>query len=616
MCGVAGYLDLSGRTAADPGLVGAMIGRLVHRGPDSAGQHVEGPLGLGIRRLSIVDLRTGDQPLYNEDRSLVLVCNGEIFNHEELRAELETRGHRFASRSDVEVILHLYEECGSGLMARLNGQFSFALHDRTKQHLLLARDGFGITPLYYAVQGSHLIFGSEIKAILEHPLAGRDVDLAGLDQVVCFPGLVSPRTMFRGISSLPPGHYLLVADGKIAVERYWDLDYPLETSATADAEEFEEELTRLFRLSVQRRMRADVPVGVYVSGGLDSSMIAGMMRQLAPDIEIVSLAVAFDDRTLTEEKQQRLIADAIKANHHELRFGVRDTAEHFASMIYHAECPVKETYNTCSLALSALTRACGLKVVLGGEGADELFAGYPGYRFDEFVARSPKPVSIEEAELRRVLWGDERFGYEKTYSSFARERQPLYSPRAWDRLRGENALTQAPVDVERLRGRHRLHQRSYVDCRLRLADHLLGDHGDHMLMAHSVEGRYPFLDRDLVDFARRLPPDAKLKGLEEKYILKRIAAPFVPRRIVTREKFGFHAAGSPGLLAQGLDWVEDLLCPDGIRRQGYFSVDAVERLKCRYSQPGFRLDPRTDDDLLLIVLSFSLFLNLFNLPPA
>lgn len=619
MCGLVGYMDLASREAADPILLEEMAECLRHRGPDSAGSFVDGATGFGFRRLSIIDLSTGDQPIYNENGDVVVVCNGVIYNYKEIQKDLEAKGHCFATNCDVEAVVHLYEEFGYDLFPRMNGQFAFALYERKEKRLVLARDPFGIAPLYYTLKNDVLIFGSEIKALLKHPLVYAEVDLIGLDQIVCFPGLISPLTMFKGISALPPGHFLVVENGAMEIRRYWDLEYPVGDGgggelADRQIADYVEEFSAIFEGSVRRRLQADVPVGVYVSGGLDSSMVAGVMRRLRPDGELVSFAVAFEDARVTEEKYQRLMAQSADTRHHEVRFTTADVSRYFHDMIYHAECPVKETYNTCSMALSALTHAHGIKVVLGGEGADELFAGYPGYRFDAFAARSPKPPSHEEARYRLALWGDGHVGYEKTYSQFARSRQALYSDAAWNELAPRNALSQPLVDGSSLRARHVLHQRSYLDYRLRLADHLLTDHGDRMLMAHSVEGRYPFLDAEVVDFARCAPPEVKLRRLEDKYVLRQAARRFVPTSIVDREKFGFHAPGSPWLLAQNLDWVEDALSADRIRRQGYFSVDAVEALKSRMRAPGVVLDPRTDDDLLLIVLSFNVLIDRFDLP--
>jgi len=614
MCGFVGCLDLYERRPTDEQALRAMTAMLAHRGPDSEGILIDAGFGVGFRRLAVVDLEGGDQPLFNEDRSIVLVCNGEVFNDSELAAQQLGDRHQLRTRSDCEVIVHLYEELGDRLLDHLNGQFAFALYDRRERRLLLARDPVGIAPLYYAVVDGFFIFASEIKAILRHPRVRAEVDPVGLDQVVCFPGPVSPRTMFAGIRSLPPGCALVCSAGEPNVTRYWDLDYPVgETMPVRTVGDIVEELTARFETAVRRRLRADVPVGVYLSGGLDSALVAAFMRRIQPGADIRSFSIAFDDPEASEQRYQRLMAQTIALDHHEIRFSDDDIHRRFQRMIYHAECPVKETYNTCVMALSEATRAAGIKVILGGEGADELFAGYPGYRFDAFAALADAPASLSDAEqrCRQRLWGNCDVGYERRYAAFAERRRALYSDALRDRLADGDALSERLIDPDRLKGRHPVHQRSYLDLKLRLADHLLSEHGDHMLMANAVEGRYPFLDRDVIEFARRIPPGLKLRNFEEKYVLKRMAKTLVPRAIVEREKFGFHAAASPSLLQSSAAWVEDLLCAERIRRDGYFRVDTIEALKARCREPGLRLDPRHDDDLLLVVMSFNVLLDTF-----
>ncbi|MBF0527358.1 MAG: asparagine synthase (glutamine-hydrolyzing), partial [Deltaproteobacteria bacterium] len=298
MCGITGIYDFTNQSRVDQQVIEAMTAALVHRGPDDCGYHVDQNLGFGFRRLSIIDLATGNQPMFNEDRSLVSVCNGEIYNYGELAADLKSRGHRFYTTCDVEVLVHLYEEYGLDFIKKLNGQFAFAIFDRKRQTLLLVRDQAGIAPLFYTVRDGSLIFASEIKAILKHPQVSRQVDLTGLDQVFSFPGLVSPRTMFKGISSLKPGHYVLVAGGQVKVAEYWDLTYPEESETeyrTSEAE-YVEQLDELLRQSVKYRLIADVPVGFYLSGGLDSSLIAALIHNLYPGETRHSFSIGFNER--------------------------------------------------------------------------------------------------------------------------------------------------------------------------------------------------------------------------------------------------------------------------------------------------------------------------------
>jgi asparagine synthase (glutamine-hydrolysing) len=620
MCGLTGFVNLDHHDGVDQAVLARMTDRLVHRGPDSCGYFVEDNVGLGFRRLSIIDLQTGDQPIYSEDRSLVLLCNGEIFNYAELRDRLRDR-HVFRTNSDVEVILHLYEERGVELLQELNGQFAFVLYDRRKRRLFLARDHFGVAPLFYTLADGVFVFGSEIKAILEHPMVCRDVDLTGLDQVLSFPGLVSPRTMFKGIESLKSGHYITLEDSRVTVRQYWDLDYPRMSDGIEERPEgyYASRVDELLAQSVRYRLQADVPVGFYLSGGLDSSLIAALIRRVSPGVTRHSFSIAFNDenRDLSEKRFQQMMVESNQSIHHELMFDWSEIQQRLPGMIYHCECPVRETYNTCSMALSRATKKSGITVVLTGEGSDETFGGYIGYRFDQAGRRAEKKYDLDsvlEDDLRERLWGDRDLFYEQHQYALREVKQTLYSAGVNEHFEQFDCTNFELVDKERLQGRHPLHQRSYLDFKLRLADHLLSDHGDRMALAHAVEARYPFLDINLVQFAREIPPGMKVNGLTEKYIIKKVAEGLVPRDIIDREKFGFRAPGSPYLLQQNIEWVNDMLSPDRIKRQGYFNPDTVERLKTQYSRPGRKINPHLESDWLLIVLTFGVLLDTFDLP--
>jgi asparagine synthase (glutamine-hydrolysing) len=620
MCGIAGYLDLDGQRPATGAVLDAMCAALAHRGPDDDGQFLDGPLGLGFRRLSIVDLRSGQQPMSNEDGSIVLVCNGEIYNAPELRDELRRRGHVFRSQCDVEVLLHLYEEDGADFVHRLNGQFAAAIYDRRRRRLVLARDPFGICPLYYTVAGRSLVFASEIKAILRHPAVERRVDPAGLDQVLTFPGLISPTTMFDGIHSLPNGHRAIVADGTVRVEEYWDLIYPPADAPAPQQSEAEwvEQLDALLDASVRRRLQADVPVGLYLSGGLDSSLIAALVARASPGTQRRAFSITFPRREMDESGHQAMVARHVGVDYHGIHFDWPEIVQRFPAMIRHAECPLKESYNTCSLALSEAARAAGVPVVLSGEGADELFAGYIGYRFDRFghpsVATEDFLEAEMEAELRERLWGSPQLVYETNHLAFRDIKASLYAPALSAQYGAFDCLERPLVRRDRLTGRHPVHQRSYLDFKLRLVDHLVSDHGDRMAMAHSVEARFPFLDLDLIKFAVTVPPELKLNGWQEKYLVKRVADGKLPDAIVKREKFGFHGPGSPYLLRHAREWAEDLLSFARISRQGYFNPHAVEALKKRYLEDGFQLNLPFETDVLFTVLSFGVFLDEFAMP--
>lgn len=622
MCGICGVFQIKGGKPISRTVVESMTRVIAHRGPDDSGVALFERAALGFRRLSIIDLDTGHQPLANEDETLWLVCNGEIYNHRALREELIAKGHRFRTRTDVEVLLHLYEEMGEAMMDRLNGQFAFAILDRKRDRLFLARDPFGVAPLFYTViegegGGGVFLFGSEIKAILAHPGVERRVDMTGLEQVLALPGLVSPRTMFAGIDSVPPGHALLVDEDGVRSRPYWDLVYPTEAEPAdpRGEEEFREELTHSLTESVRRRLQADVPVGAYLSGGLDSSLVVTLMRQCGATA-LETFSITFAEALLDEREHQRVMAKRIGARHHEIELDGPGIESRMRAVIRHCECPIRESYNTASLALSAAARAAGVPVVLSGEGADELFAGYIGYRYDAFRrARGPSAaLPPREAALRRRLWGDESVFYETPLAAHEDARRALYAPEVAAAF-PEFEFTQfGVVDPARLAGRHPVHQRAYLDLKLRLGDHLVGDHGDRMLLGNSVEGRFPFLDVEVAALAARMPPDLKLNGFTEKYILKQVARPLLPSSIVEREKYAFCAPGSPQLLRARVDWVEDLLSPATIRRHGYFDSAMVERLKARYRAPDFTLAGSNEEDVLMIVLTFGLFVEEFQMP--
>ncbi len=622
MCGLAGYLDLTGRNRVKREVVERMTAALAHRGPDSDGYLVEREIGIGFRRLAILDLVTGDQPITDESSDVVAFCNGEIFNHEALRAELVATGHRFSTRTDIEVLAHLYEELGADLLDKLSGQFSLALYDRVRHRLMLARDPVGVTPLFYTIVAGQLVFGSEIKAILSHPGVPREVDLCGLDQVLSMPGLVSPRTMFAGVRSLPAGHYLIAEGGQIRVEKYWDLDYPLDSesgsgSGQLSAEEHLHLLERALVDAVSARINADVPYGCYLSGGLDSALITAIASSLVAGRSLPSFsAVLAGD--LSEQPYQRLLARSLGTAHTEVPVSPESLVDGLRRAVYYSECPVKESYNVASMELSAAAHHAGLKFMLSGEGADELFGGYVGYKFDQrrVASASAKPGRLltEQEQRSARLWGNPALLYGRREDELAAAKRAIYSPAAAERLAGHDYGDDLGLDRSLLKGRNILHQRSYLDFKLRLPDHLLGDHGDRMAMAHSVEVRYPFLDRQVIECARRMPPELKLKGYEEKYAVKRVAESRVPDRIIRREKFAFQANASPDLLRLDVAWLNDLLSAERIRREGYFAAAEVDRLRRSHLDTGADLQLMAQDDLLMVVITFGILLETFGLP--
>ncbi|NML37859.1 asparagine synthase (glutamine-hydrolyzing) [Chitinophaga sp. G-6-1-13] len=619
MCGITGIYGVHGPVRITEAVLEKMTGMLHHRGPDDVSYYYGNGVGLGFKRLSIIDVHHGRQPFISEDKQVALICNGEIYNHRELRRELEQKGYRFTTHCDVEVILYLYLQYGHDFIDRLNGQFAFCIFDGRNRSVFLARDQFGICPLFYTQVKDTFVFGSEIKAILQHPEVKRDVNLEGLDQVFSFPGLVSPATMFKDICSLPPGHYLLIEDGKTSITQYWDLIYP-EQQATTHASEsyYREKLEELLIRAVKYRMNADVPIGFYLSGGLDSSLVGGIMKAVAPDGGYPAFSIGFPgNNDMNESTYQQQVAKHLGVTMHEILFDPSEVESRLKSAVWSSECALKESYNTCSLALSQAVNQKGIRVVLSGEGADELFGGYVGYKFDKQRVINTGNKELEEQledEYRFKLWGDKDFFYEKNYYEFSDTKRNIYSRTLRERFRSFDAVSTLQFNKERVRNRHVLHKRSYIDLKLRLSDHLIADHCDRMTYANSVEGRFPFLDIDLVEFARTIPPDLKLNGLNEKYILKEIARKYIPGQIIDRQKFGFIAPGSPDLIRQRIEWIDDMLSYERIKKQGYFDPDTVEALRKIYSASDFRLNLPYESDLLIVVLTFNILLELFDLP--
>jgi asparagine synthase (glutamine-hydrolysing) len=606
----------AGRTSAD--VLNPMLRALSHRGPDAMGVYESPNFTCGTARLSIIDVAGGHQPLFNEDRSIVAVCNGEIFNYKDLRAKLVANHHRFRTDSDVEVIVHLYEDYdGLEFLNCLNGQFAFAICDIRRQRLIAARDRFGICPLHYAIVDGCFVFASEIKALLKHPAVPRDVDVVALDQVFSLTGIVSPRTILTSVKSLQAGH-CLSSTGGFNAWQYWDLNFPSAdepVEATTESELIRN-IQELITVAVQRRLQAESAVGVYLSGGLDSSLIARAFRSVAPDAPISSFSIVLDDADFTEKRYQDLVANSLHLDHRAVWFRTSEIADRLKKVIYHCECPLKELHNAGAMALSEYVKANGVKVILSGQGADELFAGYVGYRFDALRQElgAADDLDPDERRIRAALWGDDTFFYERDQARFLPIKARLYSSRMREALGEQGCLTMPLLPAEKLKGLHPINRRSYVDCKLRLGDHLLADHGDRMALANAVELRHPFLDDDLVDFATRLPVGMKLRGYEEKYILKQAARNSLPKEIVAREKFGFAVPGTPHLLRQSRSEIREMLEPGRIAAGGYFDPPQIQALKEKYEQPNFKLNVPFDDDLLAPVITFGLLQDIFDLP--
>ncbi|SCX19847.1 asparagine synthase (glutamine-hydrolysing) [Lachnospiraceae bacterium YSD2013] len=614
MCGICGYLNADMPDAHKSLVIEKMLKAIAHRGVNGTDYITDGPVTLGFNRLSIIGVNNGMQPITSEDGSLILVCNGEIYNYKEIKKDLIERGHKFKTESDVEVILHLYEEKGLEVLDIINGQFAFALYDKNRRELFCARDHVGVAPFFYTSVNGTFVFGSEIKAIFEFPGIKRVINPVALDQIMTFPSVVCPETMFKGINSLETGHYLVIHEnGSVTNRKYWDLDYPkCDEDYPRTEEEYIEGLNEVLTKAVELRLQAEVPVGFYISGGLDSSIIACKIHDISNEYRH-SFSVNFEGDNRPEKPFQEMMADHVNSIHHERLITIDDIADYLPKAVYHSESTLKETYNTASLILSEMAHKEGIKVVLTGEGADELFAGYVGYQFDAMRAGNAKNNELRdpaEKEICNRIWGDPFFFYEKDYGKLREYKSGIYSSKFL--MQDDfDCLNHKVIDTEQIKDVALVHKRSYIDIKLRLSEHLLAGHGDRAGLANSVEARYPFLDRKVMEYARKIPPDLKLRNFKEKYILKKMASAFVPSKIINRPKYAFVAPGSAEIIRKNKEYVIDILSYDRIKRQGFFNPDEVERLKKAYLEPGFKLNLPYDNDTLIIILTFGILLDTF-----
>jgi asparagine synthase (glutamine-hydrolysing) len=621
MCGIAGIArrDSSGVSVAS---LGRMAAAIRHRGPDGYGFYVGQQVGFAHVRLSIVDVSGGAQPLANEDGRVVVTYNGEIYNHLELRRELEAKGHSFRTRCDTEVLVHAYEEWGVELLHRLNGQFAFAIYDRSRETVFVARDRFGVRPLFYAQRNGDLYFGSEVKAILASGEVHADLDPRGLDEVLTFWGARPPRTPFAGIASLEAGTYGLWKDGALWLRRYYELDFPEASEEPAKAIE---ELDEIMLRSVGMRLRADVPVGAYVSGGLDSSITASLAASASPHT-LRTFSIAFDDPQFDESQYQREMARQLGTIHAVTTIGQNSIAESFPEVLWHTETPLLRTAPVPMYHLAKLVKQSGIKVVLTGEGADELFLGYDLFKevsVRRFCLRRPDSLARQKLfdRLYPYLGQQGKSGefWRRFFLDASAPTDPLFShlPRFLIGSRIKDFYTTefksglAGIDVigelrsslpARFFGWSSLNQAAYLEMTTLLSNYLLSSQGDRMAMAHGVEGRFPFLDHRLFEFAAALPTSSRLRGLREKEILRRWSTRVLPAGIKARGKQPYRAPDAPSFFAKDAPaWVEDQLSPDSLRRVGVFSPPAVEGLvrRCKAGlATGFR-----ENQALLGILS-------------
>lgn len=616
MCGIAGIFDLQAargtRYADDPADVRAalwsMISTLEHRGPDALNVFTHGPAGLAHSRLSIIDHAGGTQPMATADGDLTVTFNGEIFNYVELRDELKRHGRVFQTHSDTETILHAYAHWGDDCVKHLNGQWAFAIWDKRRQRLFLSRDRIGIRPLFYTLADGKFFFASEIKALFTQREVSREIDRIGLDQLFTLWTTIAPRTIFEDIHELPPGHSLIVEQGTLRSERHWQLEYADESSSPRSTDEWADELLALLIDSTRLRLRADVPVGAYLSGGLDSSLTTALIRKYT-GAPLKTFSVTFDDADFDESGYQQDVVRAWNTEHQSIRCTHADIGRVFPDVIRHTEKPLLRTAPAPLFLLSQLVHDQGYKVVITGEGADEMCGGYDIFKeakLRRFWARDLdskhrplllkklypylKTLQAQSPDYLKAFFhvrpddlANPFFSHLPRFELTAKTKA-FFSPDVRQDLVDYSTLNQLhtglPRDFEEWQP---FHQAQYLEAAHLLPGYILSSQGDRMAMAHAVEGRFPFLDHRVMEFAGRIPTSLKMRGLNEKYLLKRIAKGLVPDSVLARPKQPYRAPDAVSFFdtATGkprFDYVAESLSTERLQQTGLFDSRAVGKL--------------------------------------
>jgi len=602
MCGITGWANLDARTPPTPGareLLHSMCERMVHRGPDSEGLFVTNGAALGMRRLAIIDLVTGEQPVYNEDKSVAVILNGEIYNYREIREQLEKRGHTFRSHSDSEVLPHLYEEYGDEMVQQLNGMFAFALWDSNQRRMLIARDRFGEKPLYWGIFDNNLLFASEPKVLLAHPSVHTSLNLKALRAYLSFDYVPAPLTIYEGIHKLPAAHLLTCKSGKVDTREYWRLNYRTEEPPPSEAEAAEQ-LRNLLADSVRMRLVSDVPLGVLLSGGVDSSTVAALAVRASSDA-VKTFSISFAESSFDESSYARAVAKFLGTDHHEERLSANLAANLVGEIGSWMDEPFSDPSLVPTYLLSRFTRK-HVTVALGGDGGDELFAGYPMYRghhWAENYTKIPRAIRTHLIEpLVKALpvktknlsfdYKASRFIAGLDYDRVARhhiwfgsftphQQEQLLTPEVLRQTDGD-IYQEARLIVEECDSNDPIVQMQSVDTRLYLAEDILTK-VDRASMAVSLEVRAPFLDPRVAEFAAALPSNYKLRGHKTKYILKRAIEKDLPSFVTRRGKKGFGVPVAEWLKEKLRPLSRDLLSPERVSRAGVFNPQFVTRLQ-------------------------------------
>jgi asparagine synthase (glutamine-hydrolysing) len=604
MCGICGIVDFNGR-AVDRAMVKRMADVIEHRGPDGEGFYFNGPdarhtngsgsqfagasVGLAARRLAIIDVASGQQPISNEDGSVWVAYNGEIYNFASLRDELEAAGHTFRTHCDTEVIVHAYEQWGDDLVARFNGMFAFALWDDKRQRLLLARDRMGVKPLVYAQRGGRLLFGSEIKSLLEDPEVSREIDFNVLISYLSFFAIPEPHSLLLGIKRVPAGHILIFENGEARLKKYWDI-YFAEGERRSEGQ-WLEELEALLEDAVRIRLVSEVPLGAFLSGGIDSSLVVAMMARAKGEIKTCSIEFT---PGYSEARYARLVADRFNTDHREHAFGRDEAWQKLPEMVWHHDEPSQSLIQTYFVSKAARER---VTVALSGLGGDELFTGYPSHvaaqRF-HYIDKLPRALIKGLRLLKPILKGGRGARLDRFLESALMSPETRFASRylqatdARDRERAlstellESASANAPTEylIELFGAANSKDFRNrvlYVDQKAYLANELLRT-TDSMSMAHSLEVRTPFLDYRIVELAARMPVEMKLRGTTTKVAIRKLAERLLPREVSQRPKSGFNVPIRSWISLSSETFVRDHLSAETIRRRGYFNAEHVGRM--------------------------------------
>jgi asparagine synthase (glutamine-hydrolysing) len=636
MCGIAGGTKFHTQNSINTEILSNMLASIRHRGPDECGIFNAKELSIGNVRLSIIDIEGGQQPLSNKQNNIWIAYNGEVFNYIELRDELVEKGYHFKTKSDTEVLVLLYEEYGIDFLKKLNGQFALSIWDKRKKELILARDRMGIRPLFYTVKNKELFFASEIKAFLQHPDIDVKIDYKALAQIYTFWTTISPNTSFENIYELPPASYMIYSKNKFEIKKYWELSFArnkeyLDISFPEAVQEF----SRLLKDSVRIRLRADVPVAAYLSGGLDSTVTTSIIKDIVPDM-LQTFSIGFEEKDYDESNYQKLASDYFQTKHTGFKMNSDDIAANFPEVIWHSEMPLLRTSPVPMHALSKKVREKGIKVVITGEGADELLAGYNIFKeakIRQFWAREPKSnlrplllkklypyipqISNASSQMLRFFFGFKLNETESPiYSHLLRWNNGNHIKKYFSGKLKQNLTDYSPVKElgDKLNGKFEgydfLAKAQWLEMNIFMSGYLLSSQGDRMGMANSIEGRYPFLDHRLIEFCTKLNPDYKLKGFDEKHLLKKMAEGKIPEDILKRSKQAYRAPIQSSFISDNAPaYVKDTFNEKQINEIGLFDVETAKKLYNKFISGKEVSEP--DNMALTAILSTSILYEQF-----